>query len=245
MRPLRLLLITGVLLVPARAALADGGTVTGHVTFTGTPPVQKPYAVPTAFAGCGTQVSMDRLVIGKNNGVANSVIYIEGLKKASAASATHDTVVADQKGCRYFPHVMAVTEGDAFTALNSDSTFHNVHIYFDANHSTVMNFAEPNKGTKMVEHVKRPGMYQLRCDVHPWMNAYVYVAGDGFATVTGADGSYKLAGVAPGTYKLVMWHEGWTTKVAGGRPEFSEAVQQTQEITVTAGQTTTANFSLK
>jgi len=82
MRPLRLLLITGVLLVPARAALADGGTVTGHVTFTGTPPAQKPYAVPTAFAGCGTQVSMDRLVIGKNNGVANSVIYIEGLKKA-------------------------------------------------------------------------------------------------------------------------------------------------------------------
>jgi hypothetical protein len=98
---------------------------------------------------------------------------------------------------------------------------------------------------KSVERVKQPGMYQLRCDVHPWMNAYVFVAGDGYATVTGENGTYTLSDVPPGNYKLILWHEGWNTKVKGGRPEFSDAIQQTQEITVTAGQATTANFSLK
>ena len=138
-----------------------------------------------------------------------------------------------------------VADGDAFTVQNSDATFHNVHGYFDADHSTTFNLAQPTKGLKMVQHVKKPGMYFLRCDIHPWMNAYVFVAGDGYATVSDADGKFTLSNVPPGTYKLVMWHEGWTSKVAENRPTFSEAVQQSQQITVVADKPTTADFTLK
>ncbi len=243
MNRIHLLTTAALLFGVAGTAFAQNGAVSGRVTFAGTPPAQKPFTVPAAFTGCGKEVSLDRLILGKDKGVANSVVYIVGLKhKAAAAPATF---VADQTGCRYAPHVLVVGDGDAFTALNSDSTFHNVHGYLDATHATVFNVAEPDKGMKMVERVKRPGMYQLRCDVHPWMNGYVFVSGNGYAVLTDADGHFTLPDVPPGTYKLAMWHEGWKMKVVGGRPEFSDAVVQTQEITVTAGQTTPASFALK
>jgi plastocyanin len=245
MKALHFLFSAAALLATAGVAFGEGGTVSGTVTFAGTPPAQKPFPVPSAFKVCGSDGSMDRLIIGKNNGVANSVIYIVGLKKTPSSSATAASFVADQMGCRYHPHVLVVREGDEFTALNSDSMFHNVHGYLDANHTTVFNLAQPNKGMKIVQRVKQPGMYQLRCDVHPWMNAYVYVAGNGYATVTGEDGKFTLSDVPPGIYKLVMWHEGWNTKLSSGRPEFSDAVQQTQDITVTAAQATTVNFTLR
>jgi plastocyanin len=233
----------GMLLVLAGVALAQGGTVTGTIKFGGTAPPQKPYLVPSAYLGCQKDQPLDRLIIGKNSGVANGVVYIEGLKKTGPAST--GPFVLDQKGCHYTPHVLVVPDGDGFTVSNSDSMFHNVHGYFDANHATAFNLAEPNKGLKIVQRVKRPGMYQLRCDVHPWMNAYVYVAGNGYAAATNADGRYTLSNVPPGTYKLVLWHEGWKSKDVGGRPDFSESVQESQQITVVAGKSTTADFTLK
>jgi plastocyanin len=244
MKLVSLLSTTACLLLFSAIAFGQTGAITGSVKFAGAPPAQKPFAVPSAFPACGKERPLDRLVVGKDNGVANAVIYIEALKKKSAA-ATAPTIVADQKDCHYDPHVIVVTDGDAFTVQNSDATFHNVHGYFDADHSTAFNLAQPTKGLKMVQRVKKPGMYFLRCDIHPWMNAYVFVAGDGYATVSDADGRFTLSNVPPGTYKLVMWHEGWTSKVAAGRPTFSDAVQQTQQIIVTADKSTTADFTLK
>jgi plastocyanin len=233
----------GICVTLSGTALGQNGSVTGTVKFAGASPPQNPYAVSSAYLGCGKSQPLDRLVLGKDNGVANSVVYIEGLKKTGPASTT--PFVLDQKGCHYSPHVLVVPDGDAFTVANGDSMFHNVHGYFDATHATAFNLAEPTKGMKIVQRVKKPGMYLLRCDVHPWMNAYVFVAGNGYAAATSADGKYTLSNVPPGTYKLVLWHEGWKSKDEGGRPDFSEAVQQSQQITVVAAKSTTADFNLK
>jgi plastocyanin len=244
MKLFRVLLASlGLCLVLSGSALGQGGTITGTVKFAGTSPPQKPYAVSSAYLGCGKDQPLDRLVLGKENGVANSVVYIEGLKKTGPASTT--PFVIDQHGCHYVPHVLVVPDGDAFTVTNSDSMFHNVHGYLDATHATAFNLAQPTKGMKIVQRVKKPGMYQLRCDVHPWMNAYVFIAGGGYAAATNADGKYTLANVPPGAYKVTLWHEGWKSKDAGGRPDFSEAVQQSQQVTVVAGKSTTADFNLK
>jgi plastocyanin len=220
------------------------GTITGTVKFIGTPPDQRPYMVPSSYTGCGKEKSLDRLVVGNDGGVANAVVSIEGAK-AKKEKASASKYVIDQKDCEYKPHVLVVKHGDAFTVENSDPLFHNVHVYFAENHTSAFNIAEPVKGMKVVQRVRKPGMYLLECDVHPWMNCYVYVAGDGYAAVTDTSGSYTITGVPPGKYKLVMWHEGWDTKVVSGKPEFSTPTEDTQEVTVEAGKTVTANFTLK
>lgn len=244
MKTLKHLPFLFVFVIAAGIAYGQDGTITGTVKFEGTPPDIKPYVVPSSFTGCGKEKSMDRLVIGSDSGVSNAVIYIEGLKKKAGRGSPAKYVI-DQKDCQYSPHVLVVGEGNAFTVENSDQMFHNVHGYVEATNATAFNIAEPIKGMKTVQRVRTPGMYLLRCDVHPWMNAYVYVAGNAYATTTDSDGAFTLSGVPPGKYKLVMWHEGWETQLVSGNPVFSKPVEQTQEVTVSAGGSATVNFTLK
>ena len=67
-------------------------------------------------------------------------------------------------------------------------------------------------------------MVAVRCDVHPWMRAWVAVLDHPFFARTGADGSFRLAGVPAGEYTLDVWHERF------GRKEVA--------ATVRAGKTT-------
>ncbi len=225
-------------------AYAQEGTITGTVRFSGAPPSMTPYKVTYNENVCGGDKSLDRLIVGPDSGVQYAVVYLEGVKsKKGNESASKYTI--DQKGCEYEPHVLVVDRGDKFTVENSDPLFHNVHVYFADNHSSAFNIAEPVKGMKVVQRVKKPGMYELECDVHPWMNCYVYVAGDGYAVTTDASGKFTIPDVPPGKYKIVMWHEGWDTKVVSGKPEFSKPVEDTQDVTVEAGKTATVDFTLK
>jgi len=47
----------------------------------------------------------------------------------------------------------------------------------------------------------------VKCDVHPWMLAWVHVVEHPFYQVTGKDGAYSLAGLPPGTYEIEARHE--------------------------------------
>ncbi len=225
-------------------AFGQTGTISGTVKFSGPVPTIKPYKVTYNNNVCGNEASLERLIVSKDGGVEYAVIYIEGAK-AKAEKVSPSKYVVDQKHCSYHPHVLVVDHGNAFTVANSDPLFHNVHGYFASNNETAFNIAEPVQGMKVVQHVRKPGMYMMRCDVHPWMNCYVYVSGGGFAATTNAAGDYTLEGVPAGKYKIVMWHEGWGVKEESGKPEFSKPVEETQEVTVTAGKSTTVNFTLK
>lgn len=244
MKTFRVLSVFFLFSVGSGLAYGQNGTITGTVKFSGTMPAMEPYKVTYNTDVCGGDKSLDRLVVGADSGVQYAVVYLEGVagKKENVSPSKY---VIDQKSCEYEPHVLVVEHGDKFTVENSDPLFHNVHVYFADNHSSAFNIAEPVKGMKVVQRVRKPGMYLLECDVHPWMNCYVYVAGDGYAAVTDGSGNFAIADVPPGKYKLVMWHEGWDTKLVSGKPEFSKPVEDTQEITVEAGKTTTAAFTLK
>ena len=72
----------------------------------------------------------------------------------------------------------------------------------------------------------------FRCDVHGWMRAYANVVTHPFFDVTGADGSFEIKGLPPGTYTIEAWHERLGT--------------QTQQVTISdAATSATADFSFK
>ena len=222
----------------------QNGTISGTVKFSGVPPTMEPYKVTYNEDVCGGDKSLDRLVVGSDSGVQYAVVYLEDIK-GKKENVPPSKYVIDQKDCSYEPHVLIVEHGDRFTVANSDPLLHNVHGYFAENHSSAFNIAEPVKGMKQVQRVRKPGMYLLECDVHPWMNCYVYIADDGYAAVTDKSGNFTIQDVPAGKYKLVMWHEGWDTKIVSGKPEYSRPVEDTQEITVEGGKTATATFTLR
>ena len=54
---------------------------------------------------------------------------------------------------------------------------------------------------------KEEAIFHTKCDVHPWMSAWVGVFSHPFFSVTGTDGKFTISGLDAGTYEITAWHE--------------------------------------
>src|SRR5271155_1556153 len=88
------------------------GTVSGKVTYTGTPAHQKPIDMskePSCAKQHATPVTTETIVTGANNSLENVIVYISA--GADDANAPSQAVTFTQKGCQYLPHVIALHTG--------------------------------------------------------------------------------------------------------------------------------------
>jgi plastocyanin len=192
-------------------------SITGTVTFDGKPPALKPLTMdadPVCAKKHSKPVPSEMLVLGNGNTMGNIMVWVsKGLPAGKTWPAPKTPVVLDQKGCVYEPHVMGIMVGQPYKILNSDGVLHNVHTLPKVNKS--FNRAMPatlKEATTSFE--KEEPIFHIKCDVHPWMSAYVGVFTHPFFTVTGADGKFTLANLEPGTYEITAWHERLGTKTA-------------------------------
>jgi plastocyanin len=206
------------------------GMVVGQVTLSGPIPKLAPRPVATDVAICG---SVDRpspaLVLGKNRGLANAFVWLEGVKGVRPGALPTGPFRLDQKGCAFVPYAEVVSVGAPVTILNSDPILHNVHAT-TAKGEALFNRAIPVKGRSLTEAFTVPGVVRIKCDVHPWMNAWVFVADSPYAAVTDAAGRFSFPGVPPGSYRLHAWHE-----LLG---------EKSQAVVVPASGSTTADVTL-
>ena len=47
----------------------------------------------------------------------------------------------------------------------------------------------------------------MKCDVHYWMEGWLYAAPNPYFGVTDSSGGVTLTDVPPGTYTVEVWHE--------------------------------------
>jgi hypothetical protein len=112
------------------------------------------------------------------------------------------TVEIDQKNCQFVPPVVALMEDQKVVFKSSDPVGHNVnYASFTAAFNTML--APQGQMEKKLASERRP--VPLKCDIHPWMKAYMLVLGHPFFTVTGEDGSFEIKGVPAGVQKVVIW----------------------------------------
>jgi plastocyanin len=227
--------------VPARvawSALATNGSVVGTVRVERLPPKTPPAKIAKDAAVCGREAMSEAMIVGPDKGVANVVVMLKGVKPGKPPAPTANAFI-DQVGCRYTPHVQAVTVGTSLNLLNNDAVLHNVHGTLGpaGKQITVFNVAMPFKGQKLPTVLKRPGVIKLRCDAgHTWMSAYVHVLDHPYFAVTDAKGAFALKDVPPGKYTLEYWHEPADDK--------SPAILKTAEIEVVASKAIPADLTL-
>ncbi|MBI4519022.1 MAG: hypothetical protein HY699_24795 [Deltaproteobacteria bacterium] len=184
------------------------GAIVGEVQFAGPVPPSKQLQLG-AWADCAKQhtgpVSAGDVLV--NNGkLQNVVVYVkQGL--GERGFAVPDTpVVIDQVGCLFVPRVAVAQAGQPVRFLNSDPLAHNVRSSPKAQRG--WNFMLAAKGTNRTITVAKPeNVIELKCDVHPWMAAYLGVFDHPYAAVSGADGRFEFKQVPPGEYVIEAWHE--------------------------------------
>jgi hypothetical protein len=111
----------------------------------------------------------------------------------------------DQVHCRYVPHVLVVGVNNPLLVRTSDDTVHNVHVLAERNASE--NFGQTAAGQQRELRFAIPEVMRVKCDVHPWMGAYVFVVDHPFVSVTSGGGKFEIRGLPPGRYTLSGWHE--------------------------------------
>jgi plastocyanin len=219
-----------VLVSPGVAFAAS--TVTGTITFTGKPPALKPLAMDAdpacAKKHAGKPVPAEMLVLGSGNTMANVIVWVsKGLPAGKKFPVPSTPVTLDQNGCVYVPHAMGIMVGQAYRILNSDGILHNVHTLPKINPS--FNRAMPATSKEATTTFTKPEpIFQIKCDVHPWMSAYIGVFEHPFFSATKTDGKFTISGLDAGTYVISAWHERLGT--------------QTASVTVTGSDTKTTDF---
>jgi plastocyanin len=228
----RLFLAAGLLAAGVWPGVAvAASTVTGTVTFDGKVPPLKPLSMdadPACAKMHGKPVPNELLVLGSGNTMGNILVWVsKGLPEGKTWPAPKTPVTLDQRGCRYTPHVQGIMVGQTYRILNSDGILHNVHALPKVNRSFNKPMPATMKETTTTFEKPEP-IFQIKCDVHPWMLAYIGVFTHPFFSATGTDGKFTISGLDPGTYTITAWHERLGT--------------QTATITVGANETKTQNL---
>ena len=204
----RKLLVQMIVLLSAVGIIYAGGSITGTITFEGKAPKMKPLKVdadPICVANNEIAPKKEWLILDENKGVKNVLVFItEGLN--IDYSPPEEPMVIDQKGCIYSPHVVGIMAGQQLDILNNDGTLHNIHALPKVNKE--FNKAQPRSKKKLSVKFEKPeAPFKIKCDVHPWMGAYIGVFDHPCFSVSGDDGTYIISDLKPGEYVIEAWHE--------------------------------------
>jgi hypothetical protein len=209
-------------LLVSAPARAQGGTVTGTLTTNATAP--RPIRITLDTKVCGTELPDESIVVGAGGALANAVVTLKGVK---ATTPYPEPQITNEK-CRFLPRVQLARPGSPAKTSSKDPLLHTTNAQQDGGR-TLFNVGLPVPGMVVARPLNGAGLVRITCNTHTWMRGFVVVT-DEMAAVTGPDGGFRLTGVPPGTYELVVWHEALRAAPS--------------KVTVTAGSTAAVKLAL-
>jgi plastocyanin len=226
-------LTAAMLTVAVHGALA--GDITGTISLKGTPPAEKDIVPLKEDPNCGklySSMPTTRFyVVGAKGELADVVVALQGVEGKSAGDSAPPAVL-DQKACEYVPQIMAVQTGQKVVVKNSDQVLHNVHDVPTDPGNSEMNKAQLPGSADLTFILNKPEMFvKFKCEVHPWMFAWVSVFDHPYFAISAKDGTFKIANVPPGKYTIKAFHR--------------KAGEATQQIEVKAGEPAKVDFTLE
>ena len=202
------LLIAG---LSAVAQLAVAAEITGTVTIKGTPPKEKDITPLKEDENCG-KLTADMptthfYLVGPKSELGDVVVYLKGIGgKSTGAKAK--PVVLDQKKCLYVPQIMAVQTGQKVLVRNSDPVMHNVHTEPRKDSGNPIKNDPQMAGAADLGYTfpKAEMFLKFKCDVHPWMFAWISIFDHPYFALSDKEGAFKISDVPPGKYTLEAAH---------------------------------------
>jgi plastocyanin len=210
---------------------AKGAEISGCVWLTGTPPPETRIALDAACGRLqGHPITTRHYIVSDDGRLADVFVYVRNGLENKRFSVSTNVEVLDNINCLFEPQVLGVQAGQKIDFRNSDPLLHNVHATTRINQD--FNVALSAKNQSFVKVFRVPEVFvRVKCDVHPWMFAYIGVVSHPFFAVTDGEGVYRLPPhLPPGNYTVVASHP--------------KAGEVSQDITVRKGESLRLDFTL-
>ncbi len=124
----------------------------------------------------------------------------------------------DQQNLTFIPHILPIPVGASVDFPNNDKVNHNI---FSLSRTKKFNLGSYKPGDSKSVRFDKPGIVELRCDVHAEMAAYIMVLKNPYFAVTDDQGRFEIPNskyiehnnikgikdLPPGKYVLKIWHE--------------------------------------
>jgi len=194
----------------AIAMVAPAADIIGTITLKGTPPAEIAITPlmdnPDCAAMHKTTPMTHFYAVGPKGELADVIVSLKGVTgKSTGAGAP--PVVLDQKGCLYEPQILAIQTGQKLVVKNSDDCIHNVHCTPTVAGNDEHNDAQMSGGADLTYTFPKPEMFlRFKCDVHPWMFAWVSVIDSPYYSVSDTSGKFVIKNVPPGKYTVEANH---------------------------------------
>lgn len=201
---------------------AATGSLVATVNFDGEAPEPETFDASGNSECSVDEVEGEKVVVNDNDTLKNVVVAVKS--GPSDLDKSPDDLKINQKDCMYNPHVAVAKVGQEVEVGDEDQGLHNVR---GSNQDGKQLFnLQTFQGQSKTFSIDSAGVVSLECDVHPWMQSWLYVTEHGAAGVTGDSGEVSLSDLPAGDYELEIWHEEHGTQTE------SVTVEEDSEATV-------------
>jgi hypothetical protein len=206
----------------ASQAFAQWGDLKAKFTYAGTPPTPNKIDADKDKEVCAAHPLVDEaLLVHPSGGIANVIVYVrtKGVKvHPDYAKTDKDTIIFDNKGCRFEPHVAVLRLTQTLELHNSDPISHNSNL--QPLGDTPMNPLLPGGGQATYNfHRAQTIPVPVTCNIHPWMKGHILPRDNPYAAISAKDGTLQITNLPTGELEFQAWHEkagylatpAWTT----------------------------------
>lgn len=182
------------------------GVLAGQVLFEGKLPPPRRIQVNKDEKECGHAAGeIQDVVVSVDKGLSGVVVEILKIKPPEGwpPAPPEGGYTIRQRGCHFSPHllVVPVDDGAELTVYNDDPVLHNIN-------TGQWNVSQPPGTSPMKKRLDYEGqsLVRVNCNIHSWMESWVYLARSPYYAVTAADGRFRIENVPPGNYKVTATH---------------------------------------
>ncbi len=147
------------------------------------------------------------LVASREDGIGDVVVWLDGVHTGPVDDSPRRAVLR-LTGCRLAPAIQRVATGGT-VLLSSADPIRSRLTFRDEGHAAsareVVSFTDDGQTVPSSRIAARPGIVEVRDDLHPWVHAWIVVTPHPFVAITAPDGRFRFEGVPPGSYMLVAW----------------------------------------
>lgn len=133
----------------------------------------------------------------------DAVVELVSLDTTQSHTGSTQQATIKQQGLNFVPFVSAVQVGTLVDFPNFDRTRHHVYSFSAAKVFEIQLYHD--RPEEPIEF-DTAGIVALGCNIHDYMEAYIYVSESPLVAVTDGSGQATFSNLAAGEYQLTIWH---------------------------------------